>query len=146
MTFEQAEKWNFNPFDLTKVWPHKDYPLIRVGKFVLNENPKNYFADVEQSAFCPSHMPPGVEASPDKMLQGRLFSYDDTHFHRLGPNFHQIPVNCPMATRIRNYARDGFMCVDGNQGGAPNYWPNSFGGPADEGKGRCTQRFVSWIF
>ena len=114
MTFEQAEKCPFNPFDLTKVWSHKDYPLIEVGKFVLNRNPRNYFAEVEQAAYSPNNMVPGIEASPDKMLQvcdafhwecklclnldafqGRLFSYDDTHRHRLGANFHQIPVNCP---------------------------------------------------
>ncbi|XP_011409548.1 PREDICTED: catalase-like [Amphimedon queenslandica] len=134
MTYEQAEKCSFNPFDLTKVWPHADYPLIPVGKITLNRNPSNYFFDVEQSAFSPAHMPPGIEASPDKMLQGRLFSYDDTHFHRLGPNFQMIPVNCPYAGKPRNYVRDGPMCVDGNQGGAPNYYPNSFNGPKDMGK------------
>jgi len=129
MTYEQAEKCSFNPFDLTKVWPHKDYPLIPVGKLVFNSNPKNYFAEVEQIAFAPAHLVPGVEPSPDKMLQGRLFSYADTHRHRLGANYHQIPVNCPWATRVQNYQRDGPMRVDGNQGGAPNYFPNSFNGP-----------------
>ena len=82
MTFEQAEKSELNPFDVTKVWPHGEFPLIPVGKVVLNRNPKNYFAEVEQSAFCPAHVVPGIEFSPDKMLQGRLFSYTDTHFHR----------------------------------------------------------------
>ena len=82
MTLEQAEKWEFNPFDVTKVWPHGEFPLIPVGKVTLNRNPKNYFAEVEQSAFCPAHVVPGIEFSPDKMLQGRIFSYTDTHFHR----------------------------------------------------------------
>ncbi|CAB1430132.1 unnamed protein product [Pleuronectes platessa] len=129
MTFEQAEKFEFNPFDLTKVWSHKDYPLIPVGKLVLNRNPVNYFAEVEQLAFDPSNMPPGIEASPDKMLQGRLFSYPDTHRHRLGANYLQIPVNCPFRTRVANYQRDGPMCMFDNQGGAPNYYPNSFSAP-----------------
>jgi len=131
MTFEQAEKFRWNPFDLTKIWPQGEFPLIPVGKMVLNRNPQNYFAEVEQIAFSPSHMVPGVEPSPDKMLQGRLFSYPDTHRHRLGTNYQQIPVNCPYASKVRNYQRDGLMSVDGNQGGAPNYFPNSFGGPQE---------------
>ncbi|XP_068595417.1 catalase [Brachionichthys hirsutus] len=129
MTFDQAEKYQFNPFDLTKIWPHKDYPLIPVGKLVLNRNPTNYFVEVEQMAFDPSNMPPGIEPSPDKMLQGRLFSYPDTHRHRLGANYLQIPVNCPYRTRVANYQRDGPMCLSDNQGGAPNYFPNSFSAP-----------------
>uniref|UniRef100_H3CJF7 Catalase n=1 Tax=Tetraodon nigroviridis TaxID=99883 RepID=H3CJF7_TETNG len=129
MTFEQAEKFQFNPFDLTKIWPHKEYPLIPVGKMVLNRNPFNYFAEVEQMAFDPSNMPPGIEPSPDKMLQGRLFSYPDTHRHRLGANYLQIPVNCPYRARVANYQRDGPMCMSDNQGGAPNYYPNSFSAP-----------------
>ncbi|XP_029438889.1 catalase-like isoform X2 [Rhinatrema bivittatum] len=132
MTFEQAEKFPFNPFDLTKIWPHKDYPLIPVGKLVLNRNPVNYFAEVEQLAFDPSNMPPGIEPSPDKMLQGRLFSYPDTHRHRLGANYLQIPVNCPYKTRVANYQRDGPMCIFDNQGGAPNYYPNSFSAPENQ--------------
>nr|UWM72185.1 catalase [Brachionus rotundiformis] len=127
MTFEEAEKCKFNPFDLTKIWPHGDYPLIPVGRLVLNRNPVNYFAEVEQIAFAPSHMIPGIEPSPDKMLQGRLFSYSDTHRHRLGANYLQIPVNCPF--KVRNYQRDGPQCVSDNQNGAPNYYPNSFSGP-----------------
>jgi catalase len=129
MTYEQAEKFRWNPFDLTKIWPQGEFPLIPVGKMVLNRNPENYFAEVEQAAFAPGHMVPGVEPSPDKMLQSRLFSYADTHRHRLGVNYQQIPVNCPFATRVKNYQRDGGMNVDSNQGGAPNYFPNSFGGP-----------------
>ena len=131
MTFEQAEKFKYNPFDLTKVWPHKDYPLIPVGKLVLDRNPTNYFAEVEQIAFAPSHMVPGIEPSPDRMLQGRLFSYNDTHRHRLGPNHMQLPVNCPYRVATKNYQRDGPMNFTDNQGGAPNYFPNSFGGPAE---------------
>ena len=128
MTFEQASTCPFNPFDLTKVWSHKEYPLIEVGRMVLNRNPLNYFAEVEQVAFAPSHMIPGIEPSPDKMLQGRLFSYSDTHRHRLGANYQQIPINCPFNTKARNYQRDGPMCIY-NQGSAPNYFPNSFQGP-----------------
>merc|ERR1712173_557728 len=134
MTFEQAEKGEFNPFDLTKIWPHEDFPLIPVGEIVLNRNPRNYFAQVEQSAFSPANMVPGIEASPDKMLQGRLFSNDDTHRHRLGANFDQIPVNCPYRATVKNTQRDGPMCVNDNQGGAPNYFPNSFGGPVTNPK------------
>uniref|UniRef100_A0A3B4B1L8 Catalase n=1 Tax=Periophthalmus magnuspinnatus TaxID=409849 RepID=A0A3B4B1L8_9GOBI len=119
MTFEQAEKFQFNPFDLTKVWSHKEYPLIPVGKMVLNRNPVNYFAEVEQLAFDPSNMPPGIEPSPDKMLQGRLFSYPDTHRHRLGANYLQLPVNCPYRARVANYQRDGPMCMFDNQGKSP---------------------------
>jgi len=127
MTVQEAEKLSFNPFDVTKVWSHKEFPLIPVGKLVLDRNPKNYFAEVEQIAFAPSHLIPGVEASPDKMLQGRLFSYADTQRHRLGANYLQIPVNCPYKTR--NYQRDGPQTFTDNQTGAPNYFPNSFSGP-----------------
>lgn len=133
MTFAEAEKFRWNPFDLTKVWPHKEFPLIPVGRMVLNRNPSNYFAEVEQSAFSPAHMVPGVEASPDKMLQGRLFSYTDTHFHRLGTNYQQIPINCPYNARVRNYQRDGPQCFTTyDQDAAPNYYPNSFSGPVDK--------------
>merc|ERR1712038_694299 len=134
MTFQQAEQWYFNPFDLTKVWPHDEFPLMPVGKLTLNRNPKNYFAEVEQLAFSPSHLVPGIEPSPDKMLQGRLFSYNDTHRHRLGANWDQIPVNCPFRARARNYQRDGPMTVTNNQEGAPNYFPNSFSGPRADRK------------
>lgn len=132
MTFEEAEKFRFNPFDLTKVWSQKEFPLIPVGRVVLDRNPTNYFAEVEQIAFSPAHMIPGIEASPDKMLQGRLFSYSDTHRHRLGTNYQQLPVNCPMQARPQNYQRDGPACTTDNQTGAPNYFPNSFKGPADD--------------
>ncbi|CAL8129480.1 unnamed protein product [Orchesella dallaii] len=130
MTFEQAERFRWNPFDLTKVWPHAEFPLIPVGKLVLDRNPANYFAEVEQLAFSPANMIPGIEPLPDKMLQARFFSYTDTHRHRLGPNYAQTPVNCPLRTiKVRNYSRDGFMSQDAQQGGSPNYFPNSFGGP-----------------
>lgn len=126
MTFEEAEKFRWNPFDVTKVWPRKEFPLIPVGRIVLNRNPENFFTDVEQLAFCPAVMVPGIEPSPDKMLQGRLFSYVDTQRHRLGANYLQLPVNCPHV-KVKNYQRDGPMAV-GNQGSAPNYYPNSFSG------------------
>lgn len=125
MTHEQAKAFPFNPFDLTKVWPHADFPLIDVGTFELNEIPKNYFAQVEQAAFAPAHVVDGISYSPDKMLQGRLLSYPDAHRYRLGANYEQIPVNkCPYMTN--NYERDGLMRVDGNGEDAPNYFPNSF--------------------
>jgi catalase len=132
MTPDQAKKYRYDPYDITKVWPHADYPLIEVGSMVLNRNPENYFAEVEQAAFSPSNFVPGIGASPDKMLQGRLFSYHDTHLHRLGPNYHLLPVNAPKATVQSNYQRDGSMRLDGNGAGGPNYWPNSFGGPAPD--------------
>jgi catalase len=131
MTFAEAEFFQWNPFDLTKVWPHAQFPLVPVGKVVLNRNPKNYFAEVEQSAFCPAHLIPGIEPSPDKMLQGRLFSYTDTHFHRLGTNYLQIPINCPYRARVANTQRDGPQTFTDNQDGAPNYHPNSFSGPVE---------------
>lgn len=132
MTFDQAETHAFNPFDLTKIWSHTEFPMMPVGKFVLNRNPLNYFAEVEQSAFSAAHFVPGIEPSPDKMLQGRLFSYPDTHRHRLGVNYLQLPINCPYrAPRIANYQRDGLMCMSENQGDAPNYFPNSFNGPVE---------------
>jgi len=132
MTPEQAETYRFDPFDITKVWPHGDFPLIPVGRMVLNRNPENYFADVEQAAFSPGNLVPGIAPSPDKMLQGRLFSYHDTHRHRLGPNYHLLPVNSAKAAPENNYQRDGFMRFDSNGGGSPNYYPNSFGGPEPE--------------
>ncbi|WP_215222920.1 catalase [Echinicola shivajiensis] len=125
MTQGEAKKVDFNPFDLTKVWPHADFPLIEVGEMELNQNPDNYFQDVEQSAFAPAHVVDGIGYSPDKMLQGRILSYPDAHRYRLGVNYEQIPVNrCPYA--VNNYERDGLMRVDGNQGRKPNYYPNSF--------------------
>jgi len=125
MTEEESRSYHINPFDLTKVWPHGDYPLIDVGFFELNRNPDNYFAQVEQAAFAPAHVVDGIGYSPDKMLQGRLLSYPDAHRYRLGANYEQIPVNrCPFM--VNNYQRDGQMRVDGNGGSNPNYFPNSF--------------------
>ncbi|KAM8939150.1 catalase-like [Pelodytes ibericus] len=138
MTFEQAENCSFNPFDLTKVWPHSDYPLIPVGKLVLNRNPENYFAEVEQLAFDPSNMPPGIEPSPDKMLQGRLFSYPDTHRYRLGPNYLHIPVNSPRGAQVAHYQQDGPMCIFHTPSHMPNYYPNSFCSPRDATKHKET--------
>lgn len=143
MTYEEAEKSKFNPFDVTKVWPQGEFPLIEVGKIVLDRNPMNYFAEIEQIAFSPAHMPPGIEASPDKMLQGRLFSYSDTHRHRLGANYQQIPVNRPLNSPAKSYQRDGPGCVDDNGGNAPNYFPNSFSGPNHDSKfDECCDKFT----
>ncbi|KAJ1898548.1 catalase A, partial [Coemansia sp. S17] len=127
-TEEDAMKLKYNPFDVTKVVSQKDFPLHEVGRMVLNRNPENYFAEVEQAAFSPSHMVPGIAPSPDRMLQGRLFSYPDTHRHRLGANYLQLPINQPLGV-VRNHQRDGPMCFGNNGGRLPNYEPNSFGGP-----------------
>ncbi|RKP26939.1 catalase [Syncephalis pseudoplumigaleata] len=126
-----AVHYRWNPFDVTKVWPHADYPLQPIGKLVLNRNPENYFAEVEQAAFSPSHLVPGIDVTHDKMLQGRLFSYPDTHRHRLGANYLQIPINTPYAARVATNQRDGPMCVSGNGGSGPNYEPNSLNGPRE---------------
>ncbi len=134
LTPEQAEDFKWDIFDITKVWPHAEVPPIKVGKLVLDRNPVNYFAEVEQAAFCPGNLVPGIAVSPDKMLQARVFSYHDTHIHRLGPNYHLIPVNSPKNAPETSYQRDGFMRVDANGGDGPNYWPNSFGGPAPDPK------------
>ena len=134
MPEEEGKDYRFDIFDITKVWPHGDYPTIDVGRLVLDRNPENYFAEIEQAAFNPSNLVPGITVSPDKMLQGRLFSYHDTHLHRLGPNYHLLPVNSPKGTRENSYQRDGAMRSDDNGGGSPNYWPNSFGGPEPDPK------------
>ena len=122
----EAEKVPYHPFDLTKVWPKGDYPLIEVGEFELNKNPENFYADEEQAAFSPSNLVPGISVSPDKMLQARLFNYPDAQRYRLGVNYHQIPVNaarCP----VHSNHRDGTTRVDGNYGSTLHYEPNSFG-------------------
>ena len=126
MTEKQAENHPYNPFDLTKVWYHKDFPLMDVGIMELNRNPENYFADVEQAAFNPANIVPGIGFSPDKMLQGRLFSYGDAQRYRLGVNHHSIPVNASKAPH-HSYHRDGAMRVDGNYGSTLGYEPNSYG-------------------
>jgi catalase len=120
-----AETYKYHPFDLTKVWSKKDYPLIEVGEWELNRNAENYFADVEQAAFSPANVVPGISYSPDRMLQGRLFSYGDAQRYRLGVNHHQIPVNAPK-NPVNSYHRDGAMRVDGNQGRTPSIQPNSY--------------------
>jgi catalase len=124
-----AKEYRWNPFDLTKVWPHADYPLIDVGVLEMNRNPENYFADVEQSAFSPANVVPGISFSPCKMLQARIFAYADAHRYRLGVNYESLPVNRPRATEANNYQRDGYMRFDDNGGASVNYEPNSFGGP-----------------
>ncbi|MDL1913587.1 MAG: catalase [Bergeyella sp.] len=125
MTEGQAKKFRWNPFDITKVWFHDEFPLIEVGKMELNSIPDNYFAHVEQSTFSPSNLIDGISFSPDKMLQGRLFSYPDAHRYRVGVNSHQLEVNkCPYA--VKNYQRDGFMADSSDYKDTPNYFPNSF--------------------
>ena len=126
-----AGKTSYNPFDLTKVWPHADYPLQEVGILELNRNPENYFAEVEQSAFSPANVVPGIGHSPDKMLQMRIVSYADAHRYRLGVNYESLPVNRPRVP-VATYHRDGSMRFDGNGGGSVNYEPNSFGGPRED--------------
>ncbi|NLW52688.1 MAG: catalase [Tissierellia bacterium] len=128
MTEQEADSWENNPFDLTKQWPKADYPLMPVGEFELNRNPANYFADVEQAAFQPSNIVPGISYSPDRMLQGRLFAYGDAQRYRVGVNAHQIPVNSPKGVKQHHaFHRDGLMRVDGNLGSENHYEPNSYG-------------------
>lgn len=124
-----ADTVPYDAFDITKVWPHADYPPITIGRMVLNRNPKNYFDEVEQAAFSPGNFVPGIGPSPDKMLHGRLFSYHDTHRHRLGPNYEQLPVNRAKNAATNTYQRDGFMRQDLDGDGYPHYYPNSFAGP-----------------
>jgi len=124
----EAESYRWNPFDLTKVWPHGDYPLIEVGQLELNRNPENYFAEIEQAAFSPGNVVPGISFSPCKMLQARIVSYADAHRYRLGTNYESLPVNRPKCP-VNNYQRDGAMRFDGNAGSSVNYEPNTFGGP-----------------
>jgi catalase len=126
MEEEAANSYRIHPFDITKVWPHKDYPLIEVGVMELNKNPENFFAEVEQAGFAPTNIVPGISFSPDKLLQGRLFSYGDTQRYRLGVNHDLIPVNAPKCP-FHSYHRDGAMRVDGNSGRALSYEPNSYG-------------------
>jgi len=133
MPFEEAADYRFNPFDVTKVWPHADYPPITIGRFVLDRNPENHFAEVEQAAFSVGSIVPGIGLSPDKMLMGRIFSYHDTHLHRIGANYEQLPINQPKA-QVHSYMKDGPMTVK-DSGAQPVYAPNSKGGPqADPSK------------
>jgi catalase len=126
MPYDDAADYRFNPFDLTKVWPHGDHPLIDVGRMVLDRNPDNYFAQIEQAAFEPSNLVPGIGASPDKMLIGRLFGYPDAHRYRIGPNYAQLPVNAAKSP-VNSYCKDGAMRY--SNPADPVYAPNSFGGP-----------------
>jgi catalase len=130
MPESDADTYRFDPFDVTKVWSQKDYPLIEVGRMVLNKNPENYFAEVEQATFSPGTLVPGVDVSPDKMLQGRLFAYHDAHRYRVGANHQALPIN-RARNEVNNYQRDGQMRFDSNGGGSVYYEPNSFGGPKE---------------
>ena len=133
MPFEEAADYRFNPFDLTKIWPHSDYPPITIGRMVLDRNPANHFAEVEQAAFSPSSLVPGIGLSPDKMLMGRIFSYHDSHLHRIGANYEQLPINTPKSP-VHSYTKDGPMTFR-DAGDQPVYAPNSYGGPkADPAK------------
>ncbi len=138
--FEDAATYRFNPFDLTKVWPHRDYPPITIGGLVLDRNPENFFAEIEQAAFSPANMGPGIGPSPDKMLLGRLFSYHDTHLHRVGTNYEQLPVNRPRS-EVHTYNKDGAMRY-AHSGQQPVYAPNSYGGPHAD-PSRCAD--PSWF-
>lgn len=129
----EAETYHINPFDLTKVWPHADYPLVEIGVMELNRNAENYFAEIEQAAFEPSNIVPGISFSPDKMLQARIMSYADAHRYRIGVNYASLPVN-HAHSEVHTYHRDGHMRFDGNSGGAVNYEPNSVGGPVENEK------------
>ncbi|WP_048151059.1 catalase [Methanolacinia paynteri] len=137
MEFEDENELEFDPLDATKTWPEDRYPLMPVGKMVLNKNPENYFAEIEQAAFCPASLIPGVEPSADKLLQGRLFSYADTHRHRLGPNYLQIPVNRPKV-EVSNDQQDGYMTITPQFSGTANYEPNSLGGGLPKESGAPT--------
>lgn len=128
MPYEDAKDYRINPFDLTKVWPHADYPLLKIGHFVLDSNPENYFAEIEQAAFSPSNLVPGVGISPDKMLLARVFAYADAHRYRVGSNYNELPVNRPQAG-VHSYAKDGHLRHYFKPGKVPVYAPNSFGGP-----------------
>ncbi|MCM3439687.1 catalase KatA [Metabacillus halosaccharovorans] len=130
MPLEDANTYKWDPFDVTKVWSQKDYPLIEVGRMVLDRNPENYFAEVEQATFSPGTLVPGVDVSPDKMLQGRLFAYHDAHRYRVGANHQALPIN-RAKNEVKNYQRDGQMRFDDNGGKSVYYEPNSFGGPTE---------------
>lgn len=131
MSDEEAKKCSFNPFDLTKVWPHGDYPMIKVGTMTLNENPKNYFQQVEQASFSPSNIVPGISYSPDKMLQARIFSYPDAQRYRVGTHYEMLPVNRPIV-EVNTYNLDGSMNFDIKEPTKAFYEPNSFDGPVED--------------
>ena len=135
MPYAAAKGYRFNPFDLTKTWSHKDYPLIPVGTMTLNRNPENFFAQIEQAAFSPGNTVPGIGLSPDKMLLGRAFAYNDAQRNRIGTNFHQLPVNRPKVP-VNTYQFDGQMACE-HSGSAPVYAPNSGGRPWADDTGRA---------
>lgn len=141
MPYADAKDYRFNPFDLTKVWPHSDYPLIDVGRFTLNRNPENFFTQIEQAAFSPANTVPGTGFSPDKMLLGRVFAYNDAARTRIGPNFDQLPVNRPL-NPTNTYTFDGHMRYE-DSGSAPVYAPNSYGRPWAEQSGKAEDSWES---
>jgi len=130
MGYEEAKTYRFNPFDITKVWPHADFPLVKIGHFTLNENPRNHFAQIEQAAFSPSNLVPGIDISPDKMLMARVFAYPDAQRARIGANYNQLPVNQPQGVPVINHQHEGAMRYAYDETGMPTYAPSSFGGPA----------------
>jgi len=137
MPYADAKTYRFNPFDLTKVWPHADYPLIDVGSMTLNRNPQNFFAEIEQAAFSPANLVPGTDISPDKMLMARVFAYPDAQRYRIGANYQQLPVNAPHAAVVHNLSQDGAQRHHFNDPAVPVYSPNSLGGPvADPAQAR----------
>lgn len=144
MPLEDADTYRFDPFDVTKVWSQKDYPLIEVGRMVLDRNPENYFAEVEQATFSPGTLVPGIDVSPDKMLQGRLFAYSDAHRYRVGANHQALPINRPR-NEVNNYQRDGQMRFDDNGGRSVYYEPNSFGGPTESHENKQAAYPVSGV-
>ncbi|MGG0541604.1 catalase KatA [Priestia aryabhattai] len=144
MPLEDADTYRFDPFDVTKVWSQKDYPLIEVGRMVLDRNPENYFAEVEQATFSPGTLVPGIDVSPDKMLQGRLFAYSDAHRYRVGTNHQALPINRPR-NEVNNYQRDGQMRFDDNGGRSVYYEPNSFGGPTESHENKQAAYPVSGV-
>lgn len=144
MPLEDADTYRFDPFDVTKVWSQKDYPLIEVGRMVLDRNPENYFAEVEQATFSPGTLVPGIDVSPDKMLQGRLFAYSDAHRYRVGANHQTLPINRPRS-EVNNYQRDGQMRFDDNGGRSVYYEPNSFSGPTESHENKQAAYPVSGV-
>ncbi|MBE5102947.1 catalase KatA [Priestia aryabhattai] len=144
MPLEDADTYRFDPFDVTKVWSQKDYPLIEVGRMVLDRNPENYFAEVEQATFSPGTLVPGIDVSPDKMLQGRLFAYSDAHRYRVGANHQALPINRPRS-EVNNYQRDGQMRFDDNGGRSVYYEPNSFSGPTESHENKQAAYPVSGV-
>ncbi|TWI60058.1 catalase KatA [Halalkalibacter nanhaiisediminis] len=144
MPLEDANTYRFDPFDVTKTWSQKDYPLIEVGRMVLDRNPENYFAEVEQATFSPGTLVPGVDVSPDKMLQGRLFAYHDAHRYRVGANHQALPIN-RARNEVKNYQRDGAMRFDDNGGSSVYYEPNSYGGPTESPENKQAAYPVSGV-